>query len=250
MTLWKLEVLRLIRTRKWVALTAVYVVFGLVGPLSARYIKEILARVGGSGGTVITVPDPIAPDGMAQFVSNAAQIGTLVVVIVAAGALAFDALPEMGVFLRTRVTPIRRILVPRLVVSFLASAAAFLVGAGIAWYETWALIGPLYPGPVLAGAALGVVFLGFVVALTAAVAQRMRTVLSTVMVSLVVLVTLPLLGLAPAISRWLPTSLATALADLPAGGTMDSYWPALSVTLAATACLTWMAFAWAARLKG
>lgn len=250
MTLWRLEWLRLVRTKKWVALAAVYVVFGLIGPLTARYIKEILSRVGNSDGTVITVPDPTPPDGMAQFVSNAAQIGTLVVVIVAAGALAFDAIPEMGVFLRTRVRPAWRILLPRLVVSFLAAAGAFVAGAGVAWYETWALIGALNPGRVLAGVALGVVFLAFVVALTAAVAQRVRRVLGTVMTSLVILVTMPILGLAPAIARWLPTSLSNALADLPAGGTMNNYWPALGVTVVATALLVWLAFRWAERRDG
>ncbi|WP_291377488.1 hypothetical protein [Demequina sp.] len=247
MTLWKLEWLRLKRRRTWVALAAVYVVFGMIGPLTARYMKQILSSVGSSDGMVITAPDPVPADGMIQFVSNAVQIGTLVVVIVAAGALAFDAIPEMGVFLRTRVTPAWRILVPRLVVSFLAASAAFILGAGTAWYETAVLIGPLDAGPVLGGTALGVVFLAFVVALTGAVAQRMRTVLGTVMTSLVILVSMPLLGLAPAISRWLPTSLANALADLPGGGTMDDYWPALGVTVVATALLVWLAFAWAGR---
>lgn len=246
MTPWRLEILRLARTKKWVALAGVYVAFGLMGPLTARYIKQILARVGTEGAT-FTAPDPTPADGMVQFVSNAAQIGTLVVVIVAAGALAFDAIPEMGVFLRTRVSPAWRILVPRIVVSFLAASCAFLLGTGVAWYETWALLGAPPAVPVLAGAALGVAFLAFVVALTGAVAQRMRSVLGTVMTSLVVLVAMPLIGLAPSISRWLPTSLANALADLPAGGTMSDYWPALGVSLLATALLVWAAFAWAGR---
>lgn len=247
MTLWRLEILRLTRTKRWVALAGVYVAFGLMGPLSARYMKEILARFGSSDGMVITVPDPTPADGMVQFVGNASQIGTLVVVIVAAGALAFDAIPEMGVFLRTRVSPPWKILVPRLVVSFAAAAAAFLLGTGVAWYETWALLGAPRAAPVLAGAALGVVFLAFVVALTAAVAQRTRSVLATVMTSLIVLIAMPILGLAPALTRWLPTSLANALADLPAGGTMHDYWPALGVSVGGTIVLTWIAFRWAGR---
>ncbi len=247
MSPWRLELLRLTRTKKWVALAGVYVAFGVVGPLTARYIEQILSRVGASDGTTFTFPDPVPADGMIQFVSNAAQIGTLVVVIVAAGALAFDAIPEMGIFLRTRVSPTWKILVPRLVVSFLAAAGAFLAGTGVAWYETWALLGAPDAPSVLAGAALGVVFVAFVVALTGAVAQRMRSVLSTVMTSLLVLITMPLLGLAPAISRWLPTSLGNALADLPAGGTMNDYWPALGVTVVATAALVGAAFRWSSR---
>jgi len=247
MNLWRLEVLRLTRTKKWVALMGVYVAFGLIGPLTARYIEQILSRVGASDGTTITVPPPTPADGLIQYVSNASQIGTLVVVIVAAGALAFDAIPEMGVFLRTRVSPTWKILVPRLVVSFGAAAGAFLIGTGVAWYETWTLLGAPQTVPVLAGAGLGIVFLAFVVALTGAVAQRMRSVLSTVMTSLLVLITMPIVGLAPSISRWLPTSLANALADLPAGGTMLDYWPALGVTVVATAALTWAACAWSGR---
>lgn len=249
MSLWRLEVLRLTRTKKWVALVGVYVAFGLIGPLTARYIKEILARVGTSDGTVISAPDRVPSDGMVQFVSNAAQFGTLVVVIVAAGALAFDAIPEMGVFLRTRMRPAWRILVPRLVVSFAAAAVAFLIGTGVAWYETWALLGAPDAGAVLAGAGLGVVFLGFVVALTAAVAQRTGSVLSTVMTSLVVLIAMPVAGLAPAISRWLPTSLANALADLPTGGTMDDYWPSLGVAVVSVVALVATACAWASRRR-
>ena len=247
MSPWRLEVLRLTRTKKWVALASVYIAFGLLGPLSARYIKEILARFGSSDGMVITAADPKPADGMIQFVSNAAQIGTLVVVIVAAGALAFDAIPEMGVFLRTRVSPAWKILVPRLVVSFAAAAGAVLAGTGVAWYETWALLGAPDAGSVLAGAALGVVFLAFVVALTGAVAQRMRSVLGTVMTSLVALIAIPLFGLAPAITRWLPTTLANALADLPAGGSARDYVPALGVSLVATAALVALSFAWARR---
>ena len=67
------------------------------------------------------------------------------------------------------------------------------------------------------------------------------------MTSLIVLIAMPILGLAPALTRWLPTSLANALADLPAGGTMHDYWPALGVSVGGTIVLTWIAFRWAGR---
>jgi ABC-2 type transport system permease protein len=152
MSLWRLEWLRLIRTKRWIALVGVFVFFGLLGPLTARYLGEIIDFAGGElEGATIEFPPPVPADGMTQFVSNAMQIGTLVAVIVAAGALAFDAIPEMGVFLRTRVESVREILVPRVVVTTGAVLAAFLVGALTAWYETWALIGAPDTGAVLAG---------------------------------------------------------------------------------------------------
>lgn len=243
MSLWKLEWLRLTRTKRWVALVGVYLFFGLLGPFTARYLADIISFAGGElEGATIDLPPPVPSDGMVQYVSNVTQIGTLVTVVVAAGALAFDAIPEMGVFLRTRVRSVTRILTPRVVTVTAAVVAAFLLGTVAAWYETWVLIGALDAGEVLTGAAFSALFLIFVVALVAAVAGRARTVIGTVMVSIVVLLVMPVLGISEVIGRWLPSHLANALAALPAGATEASdYLPATGVTVVAVAALLWLA---------
>lgn len=249
MSLWRLEWLRLVRTRRWVALLGVYVFFGLIGPLSARYLGEIVGFAGGElEGAVIQFPPATPQDGIAQYVSNAMQIGTLVAVVVAAGALAFDAVPEMGVFLRTRVRSLIRILTPRFVVTTMAIAVAFMVGVAAAWYETWALIGSVDAGGMVIGTGLALLFLAFVVALVAAVGGRARTVLSTVLVSIVILLVMPIVGLAEAVGRWLPTHLSSALIELSAeGGSASDYWPAVITTLLLIPLLLWLAVTFAAR---
>jgi ABC-2 type transport system permease protein len=242
MSLWRLELLRLTRTRRAVALFAVYLLFGFLGPVSARYLSELLELAGED--IEIKLPDPVPADGMAEYVANAMQIGVIVTVVVAAGALALDALPEMGAFLRTRVPSAWRLLLPRLAVPFAASSAAFALGAFAAWYETWALLGGLAAGDVFAGIALGTLFLAFVVAVVAAIAQWAKSVLATVMLSLLSLLTLPVLGAAEVIGRWLPSRLATALADLTAGQHDLAYYarPA-AVTVLITAALVYVALA-------
>jgi ABC-2 type transport system permease protein len=248
MTLWKLEVLRLVRTRRIVALLGVYVFFGLVGPLTARYLAEILDFAGGElEGATIVLPDPVPVDGMIQYVSNAAQIGTLVAVVIAAGALAFDAIPEMGVYLRTRTNGVAAILTPRLVVVTVATVTAFVLGAVAAWYETWALIGPLSAGPVLAGIGFGILFLVFVMAVVAAAAGWAKDVLGTVMVSVAILLVMPILGIADVVAKWLPTHLSSALAELPGGAPAADYVPATIVTVASTVGLVWLAVSGAQR---
>lgn len=215
MSLMRLEILRLMRTSRWLILAAVYVAFGLMGPLAARYMNELLGLAGGGmEGVVIEFPDPVPADGIIQYVNNAVQVGTLVTIIVAAGALAFDSIAEMGVFLRTRVVNVWTILAPRFLVPFLTASAVFVLGALAAWYETVILLGPLDAGDVLLGSAFGVLFLAFVIAVVAVVAQWARTMLATVMTSLVVLISLPIVGIADIVGRWLPTRLGTALADL------------------------------------
>jgi ABC-2 type transport system permease protein len=243
MSLWRLEWQRLLRTKRWIALLGVYVFFGLLGPFTARYLAEIVTFAGGElEGAVIELPPPVPSDGMVQYVSNVVQLGTLVAVVVAAGALAFDAAPEMGVFLRTRVPRVARILTPRVVTTGVAVVVAFLAGTVAAWYETWVLIGAPDSDAVLTGAGLSSLFLVFVVSLVAAVAGRARTVLGTVMISIVILLVMPVLGISEAIGRWLPSHLANALAALPTGDTRPSdYLAASVVTVAASAVLLWLA---------
>ena len=243
MSLWRLEWLRLVRTSRWVALAAVFTVFGMLGPLTARYLSEIIKFAGAQDqGVTIKFPPPKPPDGMAEYMSNALQIGTIVIIVIAAGALAFDAIPEMGVFIRTRVPSVWRILVPRLVVPFAASAAAFTLGALTAWYETWTLLGALPVGAVLLGIGLGILFVAFVIAVVAAMAQWLRTVLSTVMASLVILIGLPIIGLVDVIGRWLPTRLGNALTDLTAGSSASDFWrPTVAAVVAIVALLWWAA---------
>lgn len=243
MSLWRLEWMRLARTKRWIALVGVYVFFGLLGPLTARYLGEIVNFAGGElEGATIEFPPPVASDGMAQYVSNALQIGTLVAVVVAAGALAFDAIPEMGVFLRTRVPDVKDILAPRLIVTLIAVIGSFVLGGLAAWYETWALIGGLDASDVIAGLVFGSLFLVFVVALVAAVAGRTSSVLGTVMISIVVLLILPIFGIADAVGRWLPSHLGSALAALPAGTTdVTDYLPSTAVTLVVSGALLFLA---------
>lgn len=240
MTAWRLEWLRLVRTRRLLALTGVYVFFGFLGPLTARYLGEIIDRFGGGEMTVI-VPDPVPADGIAQFASNAAQIGVLVAVAVAAGALVVDALPEMSIFLRTRMPSAAAMLLPRLVVAAGAAGAAYLIGAGIAWYETAALIGGIPAGGMIAGAALGILYLCFAVAVVAAVGARMRSVLGTVGTTVVVLLAMPLLGLVDAVGRFLPSHLVGAQVGLITGEPFGDYLAAAAVTLAAGAALVALA---------
>jgi ABC-2 type transport system permease protein len=246
MNLWRLEWVRLVRSKRLVAVVGVYTFFGLLGPVTARYIGEILQRFGGD--VVVQFPDPVPPDGIAQFTSNANQIGLLVAVVVAAGALVIDAIPEMSIFLRTRVDRIDRLLVPRLVVSFAAVTTAFTVGMFAAWYETVVLLGALNVGSLLLGTLLSIVYMAFVVALVATLGSRLASVLGTAATTVVVLLVLPVFGLVDVVGRWLPSHLLGALDGLLRGTEgVGEYVPATLVTVALTATLVWLATRWAAQ---
>jgi ABC-2 type transport system permease protein len=232
MTLWRLEWLRLVRTHRLLVLLGVYLFFGLTGPLTARYMEAILTRLG-TEGVEVRFPPPTPVDGIEQFVGNAAQIGLLVVVLVTASALAFDARREMAVFLRTRVDGVRRILVPAYVVNTAAACAALAVGSLAAWYETAVLLGGPPPVGMLAGIAYGALFLAFAAAVVALAAAVVKGVLATAGTTLVTLLGLGLAGNLAGVDRWLPTALLSAMTGLVDGESPARYLPAAVVAVVA-----------------
>ena len=67
------------------------------------------------------------------------------------------------------------------------------------------------------------------------------------MISILVLLVMPIFGVADAIGRWLPSHLGGALAAIPAGTeSFGDYLPATAVTLVSTVALLFLAVRFAA----
>jgi ABC-2 type transport system permease protein len=235
MSLWRVEWLRLFRTRRWLALGGVFLFFGLLGPLTAAYMDVILGRLAGDIEVILPAPTPVT--GLEQYMSNALQVGLLVVLAVAAGALVFDQPPERAAFYRSRVRGAWSLLAPRYGVSTAAACAAFLLGTLGAWYETLVLLGPLPVGGMLLGTLLVCLYLAFAVAVVAVAAGLLRSLLGVIALSAALLLTFPILGLLPPLRAWLPSHLLGALTGLAAGAPAAGFARATAVTVVATVVL-------------
>lgn len=220
MNLWRLEVLRLLRTyRVWI-LAGIFGFFGVLGPVTAAYLPEIVDRLG--GGAEIIVPDATPELAMAQYLGNALQLGLLAISFIAALALAFDAKPEMSAFLRTRAT-ISQILAPRYVVNMIAAAGSFLLASGVAFAVTTVLIDIPSVGGTIVGSVLVGLYLCFAVALTGLFASLVRGVPGTALLTVGSLILLSIVGLVPVIGPWLPSDLVGSYDALIGGGDFV-YW--------------------------
>lgn len=229
MTLWRVEWLRLVRTgRVWIVV-GVYAFFGALGPVTAKYLPQIIERFG--GGVQMTVPDPTPASGMAQFSSNAGQLGLLAVLVIAAGAMTFDAKPEWAAFLRTRTRTTLDLVLPRLVGPTAAAAVALTLGTAIAAVGTVILIGSLPVSDLVVGTLLGMLYLAFAVAVVGVTASITRQAVSTVLLSVGVLIVLPILQLFSAIADWLPSRLLGATDALLAGAAVGDLLKAALVTV-------------------
>jgi ABC-2 type transport system permease protein len=239
MTLWRLELLRVLRTRRWLLLVGVYVFFAILGPVTARYMDVLLQQVGGE--MTVILPDPRPIDGMIQFVSNVAQLGLLAVVVVAAGSLAFDGHPERAAFLRTRMPRPGMLVLPPYAVVVATAVVALLLATAVALVLTGTLLGSLPLGTVAIGTLLGALYLAFAIAVVAAVAGFVRSQVATVFASLGALLVLPMLAMIESVRPWSPSELLTAVLGLLEGAGAGDYGRAVVITVLATAGLVWLA---------
>ncbi|MFP3908015.1 MAG: hypothetical protein ACLFWR_13375 [Acidimicrobiales bacterium] len=242
MTLTRLEILRMVRTHRWMALFGIYGFFGVLGPLTARYLNEIIEHFG-TGEVVFEAPDPRPVDGIIQFTSNASQLGLLAVVLIAAAAISVDARPEVAAFLRTRVAKPGHLVVPRFAVATVTAVVALVVGTAIAWTLTASLLGGLPVEAMALGTLLGGLYLGFAVAVVTAISGLIRSVPAIALSALGVLIVMPIVGLVPAIEVWLPSHLFGAIIGLIDGAPAADYLRSGLVTLVATPLLVGFAMA-------
>ena len=238
MTIWRLELIRLIRTRRLVTLAAVFLLFGLGSPVLQRYLGQIVGSAV-SGGMQIVIPPPTAPDGIAAYAKNVEQIGLIVIVVVAAMTLSVNARPQLAVFYRTRVRRASDLVLPRFVAVTVATLACYFIGAMAAWYETWVLIGAPPVLPLFLHIGCTMLYLGFAIALVALVGELAGGALAVVGICLVLLIAvLPVLGTVQTIQSWLPSWLPDSAKPLLAeSATAADYWHAAAITVACTAVL-------------
>ncbi|MHA3700665.1 hypothetical protein ACXR2U_00645 [Jatrophihabitans sp. YIM 134969] len=236
MTVWRVERLRWWRSHRWVAVGVAFVVCGVAGPLLARYAGDLFAGAAGRGVQVIT-PTPVPADGIAGYARSALQIGALVTVIAAASGLCVDARPALAVFYRTRTRRAADLVLPRVVTAGVAAVLGYVVGLGVAWYETVVLIGALDAGRTLIGTGCALLYLLFLLAVTAVGAAAGAGTAVAAGGGVVVLLLLPVLGTVSALAPWLPSRLTTATDDVLQGASIGDLTRSVVVTAAVTAAL-------------
>lgn len=236
MNVWTLELLRLWRTKRWLALLAAFTIFGFLGPIMARYISELIGST--AGNLTIIIPPPIPADGFTNYIKNSMQVGLIVAVVVAAGALAIDAKTGLSIFYKTRILQPAKLVLPRYVVVTLAVEAAFIIGTLVAWYETAILLGPVPPVQLLIGTLYICLYLAFAMAVVAVSGTVARSVIGTVGIALTAILFMPIIGIVHLVSKWVPSALVDSQDSLiRATSSASDYFPAVFVTIAATIAL-------------
>ena len=137
------------RTRRILVVWAVFLAFGMMSPLFARFMPEIIGSFEEAQMFVDLIPPPTIADTMVQYLENLSQFGFILAVLLAMGAVVGE--KERGVAPMILSKPMARwaFICSKFAAQLLIYLAGFLLAAIGAYYYTLFLFGPLALGSFL-----------------------------------------------------------------------------------------------------
>jgi ABC-2 type transport system permease protein len=206
-------------TRRLPLVAILFLVIGLLSPLTARYLPEILKAALGDQLT-IPIPDPTATEALAQLQKNLGQLATLAAIAIAMGAVAGEL--DRGTAALVLAQPVSR---PAFIAAKLAALAVVLgastiLAVAVAWVYTAILFEPLPIGGWVAMAFLDWLALLAWASLTFLASAATGSTTAAAGFGFVAWIVVSILAVVPALERLLPSGL-TAPSILLAAGTTD-----------------------------
>ncbi len=201
------------RTRRLVVVALLFVAVGILSPLTAKYLADILKL---AVGDQVPVPIPPADSAAAigQLQKNLGQLGALAAIALAMGAVSGEL--DRGTAALVLAQPVAR---PAFIVAKLAGIAAVLgvstlLGALVAWAYTTILFEPQSIAGWVAFAMLAWLALMAWAAITLLASAATGSTTAAAGIGFVALIVLSLLAVVPTLDHLLPTGLAAPAALL------------------------------------
>ncbi len=134
----KKEFLESLRTYRCLILISVFFLFGMMSPLLAKLMPEILAGVEMQGMSII-LPEPTVMDAYGQFFKNMTQMGILVLLLVFGGMLSNERSRGTLVPILAKGLPRHTVLLSKFISAVLLWTLAYITAAALNYGYTWYL---------------------------------------------------------------------------------------------------------------
>jgi ABC-2 type transport system permease protein len=209
------------RTRRLPLVAILFVLVGLISPLTAKFLPDILKAALGDQAGAIPLPPADASQAVVQLQKNLGQLGALAAIALAMGAVSGEL--DRGTAALVLSQPVARpaFLAAKLVGIALVLAIATLLGVAVAYVYTAILFEPPSIGGWLALFALDWLSLVVWAALTLWASAATGSTTAAAGLGFVALIVLSLLAVVPVLERVLPAGLTAPAGALASGLTAD-----------------------------
>lgn len=232
------------RTNRLLIVGAVLLFFGIASPLTAKYLPQIFASLGGTSGVQVTFPTPTTEDAVDQFLKNLGN-GAIIAILLGMGIVAREKERGTAAFVLTK--PASR--AAFLAAKFVALMLIFAFGVTLAGVAMYGYTAYLFAAPGIIGfaAACALVLLATLTyaALTFLGSTLARSPLPAAGVGVGAFVLLTILGTLPRVGDLTPGALFVPARALALGGTPPHLTASMLGNLAliaASLILSWLLF--------
>jgi ABC-2 type transport system permease protein len=137
------ELLQQWRTKRVLVVGAVFVLFGLMSPVLAKFTPELLRAIPGAEQFAALVPKPTAADAMTQYVKNLTQFGFILAVLLGMGAVAGEKERGTAALILSKPMPRWAFVVSKFVAQTIVYVLGFAIASVGAYYYTVILFGQI-----------------------------------------------------------------------------------------------------------
>jgi ABC-2 type transport system permease protein len=238
------ELLEQWRTMRLPLVATVFLLVGLSSPLLARFTPEILRAVGGDQFQIV-LPTPTAAAAYDQLAKNLGQFGALVAVLLAMGSVATEKERGTAALILTKPASRGAFLLAKIVAIGTTLGISTAIAAAGAWFYTLILFEPLPLGGFVAALVLQWLALVAYASITFLGSTLTRSALAAAGLGVAAFIVLGILGIVPAIGRYLPTGLGAPARALALGQPgVDALGPTVAsvALIAGLLLIAWLAF--------
>ena len=204
-----------VRTMRLIVVLAVFGAFGILSPVMAKALPDIIKAAGSD--IQITVPTPTVRDAIEQFTGNVGQIGALIAILISMGAVATEKERGTAGFLLTKPVGREEFLIGKI------AAIAIVLGLGLALAGTLAAVYTafLFEPLSVPGTVAAIVLLWLSLAVYAAVNFLASVVTRSALVAggigFGAFIVAGIVSAVPTIGQYMPNSLSTPAVSLALG---------------------------------
>ena len=231
----KKELKEQLRTYKLLIAAAVFLLFGLGTPLLIKYTPQLIEMAGED--LVIQMPPPSAAMAITEYASTIGQVGVLVAVLVAMGAVARERSRGTAAMVLSKPVGMGAFIIAKLTAMSATFIGALTLGSVACYTYTVLLIEPADISTFLALNLLVALFLVVCLAVTLFFSSIFRNQLAAGGIALAVIIMQALLTQIPGFGDYLPVKMIAWGTDL-IEGQAPAAWGAVGVSVALIiACL-------------
>lgn len=219
------ELMEILKTSKIIILPALFLFFGILSPLTARYMNEIMSLVGEQQGISIKLPDPTFIMAYEQFFKNIYFMMIIVSILVFAGTVSEEKTKGTIVLVLTKCLSRNGFIAGKLVAAILFFTFSYTVGAAICVYYTSLLFSEFINAGVLTGLAMFWLFGLFMLTITLLASLLCKTMTMSAVAAFSGYVIISAVSALPYVGRYTPGALQALSTELASGSKVP--WDAL-----------------------